>query len=275
MISFDLAIRQGAQCLAFLRENPFREARLLLGHILKTTYETIYFNPEYILTDDEEQEFNRLIERRMNREPLSKITERREFWSLPFKVTRDTLDPRPDSETLIEAVLKNYTDKNCPLKIIDLGTGTGCLLLSLLHEYPNAWGVGVDISEKACRIARENAQNLKLETRCSLVTGNWADALKGSFDIVISNPPYIGFSEIIPLAVSVYDPPQALYAEENGLAAYRQLVKLVEQISHPQARLFLEISAGQQAAVNHIFNRSPDQVIQDLNGHDRCLVYCL
>lgn len=273
MIPLKLIIDKAEHQLIDITHNPRREARLLAAHVLGIPYEEIYFDVEGTLGDDEEKLFNTLLQRRLKHEPLSKIIEFREFWSLPFRVTSDTLDPRPDSETLIEAILSYYPNKNDPLRILDLGTGTGCLLLSFLHEYPNAWGVGVDISHAACFIAQENAIRLKLEDRANFLVAEWGNALSSHFDIIISNPPYISSLEALPHEVAGYDPALALYAGKDGLASYRVLAEQIPRMATPKTKIFLELGRGQLEAVRALFSLyTPLQIKQDLSGYDRCFV---
>jgi release factor glutamine methyltransferase len=276
MKSLKTIIDKAEQQLGAIAENPRREVRLLAAHVLRLSYEDIYFNEGRSLKDEEEHLFNTLLERRLKHEPLSKILEFREFWSLPFRVTKDTLDPRPDSETLIEAVIAHYPNKEDPLRILDFGTGTGCLLLSLMHEYPNAWGVGIDISAAACYIAQENAIRLRLERRAKFIVGQWGNALSGGFDIIISNPPYISPLEPLPPEVSAYDPELALYAGEDGLRGYRELAGQIPRLATPKTKIFLELGRGQLDSVRILFSQYfLLQINKDLTGIDRCLVFCM
>lgn len=276
MKSLKTILDKAEQQLGAIAENSRREVRLLAAHVLRLSYEDIYFNEGRSLKDEEERLFNNLLGRRLKHEPLSKILEFREFWSLPFRVTKDTLDPRPDSETLIEAVIAHYPNKEDPLRILDLGTGTGCLLLSLMHEYPNAWGVGIDVSEAACYIAQENAIRLGFERRAKFIVGQWGDALSGGFDIIISNPPYISALESLPLEVSIYDPERALYAGEDGLTGYRELAEQISRLATPKTKFFLELGRGQLDSVRTLFSQYfLLQINKDLTGIDRCLVFCI
>lgn len=267
-------IGEAVQRLRALATNPQREARLLIAHVLRTSYEDVFFADDRLLTEEEERTFNTLLQRRLNHEPISKIMEYREFWSLPFRVTANTLDPRPDSEIMIESVLASCTDKAQHLRILDLGTGTGCLLLSLLHEYPNAWGVGVDRSEAASFIAQENAIRLGLENRCAFIVGHWGEALASSFDIIVSNPPYIGRNETLPPEVA-YDPEIALFAGEDGLSCYRALADEIPRLATPGSKIFLEMGDGQFDAINTIFSFAFHmRIAQDLNKKERCFIFC-
>ncbi|MCG8542811.1 MAG: HemK family protein methyltransferase, partial [Alphaproteobacteria bacterium] len=168
---------------------PQREARLLLAHASGADQATIIGYPEYAVAD--RTGFFALIEERAQGRPMAQLLGRREFWSLDFDVTPDTLDPRPDSETLVEAALAAVADRQAAVSVLDLGTGTGCLLLALLSELPNAWGVGVDRSPAAAAVARNNAVRLGLAGRAPIVVGDWAAALQGDFDLLLVNPPYI------------------------------------------------------------------------------------
>ncbi len=267
-------IGEAVQGLRALATNPQREARLLIAHVLTTSYEDVFFADDRLLTEEEERTFNTLLQRRLNHEPISKIMEYREFWSLPFRVTANTLDPRPDSEIMIESVLASCTDKAQHLRILDLGTGTGCLLLSLLHEYPNAWGVGVDRSEAASSIAQENAIRLGLENRCAFIVGHWGEALASPFDIIVSNPPYIGRNEALPPEVA-YDPEIALFAGEDGLSCYQALADQIPRLTTPGSKIFLEMGDGQVDAINTIFSFAFHiRVAQDLNKKERCFIFC-
>ena len=189
------------------------------------------------------------IERRKKGEPVAKIIGHKGFWKREFFVSGDTLDPRPDSETMINFILTNYSDEQRPLRFLDLGTGTGCLLLSLLDEYPLAEGVGMDISEKALKIARKNAAGCK---RVRFVKGDFScpDAFKdlGQFDVILSNPPYIPTDEIARLDVDVknYDPLLALDGGKDGLDAYRVLAKNLSVCLKKGGRIFFEIGQGQR-----------------------------
>jgi len=256
--------------------DPYREARLLLAHCLGTTYESVFFDPPKILPSDMQRKFKSLLERRLADEPLSKIKGEREFWGLPFIVTADTLDPRPDSETLIEAVLEYFPVRDRPYRILDLGTGTGCLLLSLLKEYPQAIGVGVDICEKALRVAAQNSANLLQRERCQFICGNWATALTGTFDIIVSNPPYIAMKENLPKAVSHYDPPHALLAGIDGLQIYRQLLPDLKKLCYAKTYLFFEIGYTQQEAVKELITINLGKDFRcklDLQGRPRVAIF--
>ncbi|WP_052046016.1 peptide chain release factor N(5)-glutamine methyltransferase [Candidatus Paracaedibacter symbiosus] len=251
-----------------------REARLIIAHVLGKTYESVYFNTEQSLTNDQLFDIASLIERRCQQEPLAKIFGHKEFWGLPFIVTKDTLDPRPDSETLIEALLTHFPDKNRALNILDLGTGSGCLILAALSEYKDATGVAVDMSFKALLVAKANALNLHLADRCYFICGDWATALTYHFDVILCNPPYISRDEILS-AQTLHDPDSALFADKGGLAEYERLAIAVPKVMAPTSLLFLEVGHTQRPLVQPFFEHHGLQLMGtrwDLQGHERCLI---
>lgn len=258
-------------------ENEDYEARVLVAYALGLPSATLYLEAPEHLSFRQGMDIEHYVERRCKREPLSKIVGEKEFWSLPFKVSKATLDPRPDSETLIEAVLEYFPDHTANLSFLDIGTGSGCLLLAALQEYAHSTGVGVDVSSEALKIAQYNADALGMTARTTFLEGSWTDAVQGMFDIILSNPPYIATAEIATLALEVkeFDPLLALDGGEDGLEAYRQLMPLLAAVLQPQGYVFLEIGYTQQAAVEAFVAEAGLQVVacrQDLAGHPRCVV---
>lgn len=257
-------------------ENPETDIRLLMQHALGMSHVKFVSSLNRILTDAEVKTLDAMIARRALREPVSRIIGTRGFWKSEFKLSPQTLDPRPDSETLIEAALK-YADVP-PATILDLGTGTGCLLLSLLQEYPNATGLGIDISEEAAATARENAAALKLDTRASFLAIDWNEWQSAQpYDLVISNPPYIAPDEIAGLEpeVTQYDPMTALVGGDDGLECYRSIAALLPRTLKKGGLVVLEIGHAQADAVKSILALSGVTVIQtltDLAGSDRAVV---
>jgi release factor glutamine methyltransferase len=210
-------------------------------------------------------------------EPPSRIFGRREFWGLPFILSADTLDPRPDSETLVEAVLGRITDRSAPLRFLDLGTGTGCLLLALLSECPETVGFGVDIALGAVRTARSNAAALGLAKRARFFVGDWGSPISGRFEAIVANLPYIATGELagLPPEVGRYDPRRALDGGEDGLDAYRSIAPAVPVLLASGGILAVEISAGQATAAIAIFEAQGlaiDGIERDLAGFERCIV---
>ena len=232
-------------------EHPWREARLLLAEATGTSVSSIMAWPERTVSPDHEALFARWLGRRLEQEPVSRILGRREFWSLPFIVTPATLDPRPDSETLIEAVRAAFPDPAPAYRIADFGTGTGCLLLALLSEYPNAYGLGIDRSAAAARVAQANAEALGIAPRAGIIVGDWDAPIKGGFDIIIANPPYIPSKEITSLmpAVRDYDPLSALDGGDDGLDPYRVLCHAARRLLSPGGAVFFEVGQDQDKDV--------------------------
>jgi release factor glutamine methyltransferase len=259
-------------------ERSQAEARILLEAASGIGRGQIVAFPERALSPLQQSAFDAMVARRCAREPVSRILGHREFWSLDFAVGPETLDPRPDSETLVAAVLDRIVDRNAEIALLDLGTGTGCLLLALLRELPRARGLGIDISGQACTTARQNAAALKLDGRAAFQTGDWAHGLAMTFDVIVSNPPYIESAAIEGLApeVSRFDPHRALDGGADGLAAYRGLLPQAAERLKPGGLLALEIGAGQGEAVKALAVQSGFGVLpaaRDLAGIERCLLF--
>ena len=218
-----------------------------------------------------------LLKRREDGEPFSRLRGKREFWSLDFALSPATLDPRPDSETLIAAALDDIPDRAAPLFIVDYGTGTGCLLLALLSELPQASGLGIDIQPGAVATASANAAALGLADRAEFRLGGWDAAIERPADVILSNPPYIPSSAIpgLPPDVARFDPLLALDGGSDGLDAYRALGAAIRGLLTPTGRAYIEIGAGQGAQVSRIFAESGLQIADlraDLAGTERCVV---
>lgn len=219
--------------------------------------------------------FQALLDRRAAREPLQRILGSWEFWGLELLLSPDTLIPRPDTETVVDAVLRRRPDRDRPWRILDLGTGTGAILLALLSEYPRATGVGVDLSPGAASMAARNAGLNGLADRARMVAGSWADALAGgAFDIVVSNPPYIPDGEIDGLQPEVarHEPRRALAGGADGLDPYRHLSSELPRLLVPSGLAALEHGMGQGAAVAALLRQgglSGVETVDDLGGRDR------
>lgn len=257
-------------------ESARLDARALLAEVLGVDGMALFSRPERRLSEAEERAFAAAVERRARREPLSHILGRREFWSLSLRVTADTLDPRPDTETLVETALDLVSDRRAPLRLLDLGTGTGCILLALLRELPNAFGVAVDRSLRACAVAADNARHLGLSERAAVVCGDWGRALDGCFDAIVSNPPYIMDQEIPLLQPEVarFEPRSALTGGTDGLECYRQIVPLLPDLLAPGGIAAFEVGRGQAGAVTALMAEAglvPGGVRTDLAGIERCV----
>lgn len=257
---------------------PRCEARLLIGHALGLGAEVVLGNPERAISDGEAARISALVSLRAERRPMAQVLGVREFWSLPFRVAAETLDPRPDSETVVEAALALVPDRDAPLRLLDLGTGTGCLLLALLSELPRARGVGVDVCAQACAVARANAIALGLEARSAFVVGEWGRNLIGAFDLIVANPPYVPDSEFDALEpeVSLFEPKRALSGGADGLVCYRAIAPDLARLLGPGASALLEVGAGQAPAVRAIAAGAGLAWLgsrRDLAGRERCLVF--
>lgn len=251
-----MTLEELAQRLKFVSDTPMLEARLLMANA----------------TDN----LDEMLERRLKHEPISKIIGRRGFWKSEFKTSKDVLDPRPDSEILVEAVLKNFPDREVPYYFLDIGTGSGCLLFSLLDEYPNATGFGLDKSEAALAIAAQNRQGRKaILVQRDFFQPDWTKDLP-TFDIILSNPPYIPSDEIAHLAPEVrdYDPRIALDGGLDGLQAYQAILRELPQLLHPQGQVFFEIGKGQAndaIALAKQNNLEYKETYQDYGGIERII----
>lgn len=258
-------------------ESAHLDARLLLARVLNVGREYLVMHHDTSLSDAELIAFDALVDRRASREPMAQILGEREFWSLNFLVTADTLTPRPDSETIIATVLDYVPNPNARMMIADFGTGTGCLLLSLLTEFPNAHGLGVDISPAALAIAGKNAALHGLMDRAHFHHTSWGENVHGRYDIIVSNPPYIRESDMDELAPEVveYEPHSALVAGKDGLDAYRALMPHVKRLLAEKGVAALECGMGQSAdvaAIAKAYGLRHLETCCDFAGIDRCVV---
>jgi release factor glutamine methyltransferase len=254
-----------------------RRARRLVAESLGLSPAALLSRPRQGLEPGEADRVRRMLGRMIAGEPISRILGRREFWGLNFALSADTLDPRPESETVVEAVLARFADRGAPFDFLDLGTGTGCLLLALLAEFPAAAGVGADISAGAVSTARSNAAALGLADRARFFVGDWASALSGRFAAIVANPPYIAEMALadLPPEVRCYDPQRALNGGVDGLVAYRMIAADLPALLMPDGVLAVEVGAGQGAAAAAIFEARGlmiDGIEHDLAGVERCVV---
>jgi release factor glutamine methyltransferase len=232
------------------------DARLLVMEATGLSLEALLREPDRGIHAKARARLARMLERRRAREPLAYIIGRRAFWTFELAVGPDVLVPRPESETVVEAVLEAVGCREEAYRILDLGTGSGCLVLALLSELPRAWGLGLDASEGALALARDNAAQLGLAARCAFLRGNWLAAVKGQFDIVVCNPPYIPEREIEALAPEIrrYEPRLALDGGVDGLDAYRQLLGGMNKIVARSGLVALEVGDGQAGAVENLLD---------------------
>ena len=255
-------------------ETPLLDCKLLLCHVLNIGLKDLYlkYSAEFV----EENKLNQLVQRRLKNEPISKILNRKSFWDYDFYVNGDVLDPRPDTENIVELVLEEDRE-NEKLNILDLGTGSGCLILTFLKIFGNSRGVAVDINEKSLNVARANAEKLNVNN-IDFVQSNWNDDVDGKFDIIVSNPPYIRTGDRNTLADDVknFDPLLALDGGDDGLNCYRYIAKNIAKNCKFNTKIFLEIGQGQEGDVTNIFVENGfvlHRTKKDLNGIVRVLSF--
>jgi release factor glutamine methyltransferase len=268
-----------AQFRAAGLDSPELDARILVGHALSLDHAGLAVAGKRILGENERDAITALADRRLAREPVARIVGGKEFWSLNLCIDATTLVPRPETETVVEAALAAVDASGArsqALRIADLGTGSGALLLALLTELPNAFGIGTDLSTAALCVAQYNAQRLELQ-RAAFVACDMAAALAGSFDLIVANPPYIASGDLalLPPEVRDYDPRSALDGGTDGLDCYRAIAATVPALLDPQGIVVVEIGAGQAKSVTALFaaaglETSPPRA--DLHGVPRALV---
>jgi release factor glutamine methyltransferase len=233
------------------------DARILVGAALGLDLTGVISAANRVLTSNESMRLEDLARRRLAGEPIARILGLKEFWGLPLRLSAKTLVPRPDTETVVELaleMLRAVPDSDRALRIADLGTGSGALLLALLSELPNACGFGTDISEAALRTASDNAVRLGLASRATFVACDYAAALSGPFDLIVSNPPYIRSADIAGLATEVrdHDPLAALDGGTDGLDGYRRLIPQAARLLAPRGVLAVEAGDGQASAIGEL-----------------------
>lgn len=260
-------------------EEPLKCARLLLSYVLERPLEFLIGHPEFEISEKICRDYKAVIHRRALGEPPSKIVGHREFWSRQFYVDVHVLDPRPDSETLIEAVEVFFPTLKSPQTILELGVGSGCLLLTLLLNHPTLIGFGVDKSINALQCAVRNVHHHQLENRAHLIQGDWCSALQGTFDIIVSNPPYIPSGDIRNLSPELsYDPLLALDGGGDGLSCYHLLSQQLQSLVHQDTLIFFEIGMGQHGDVQKLMSQQGfkcHQWFKDLSGLERIGVFQL
>ncbi len=279
MITVDQALATAAARLNATGVPESRlEARVLAAAALGLTREAMLAHGDAAVEATAAARLAGYVTRRAAGEPTARILGRKEFWSLEFEVTADTLVPRPETETLVEAALASVTERGAALSLLDLGTGTGCLLLALLSELPNARGLGVDLNPGAVAVAQRNAATLGLAGRATFACGDFAATPEADqqFHIVVSNPPYIPDGDIAGLSreVARFEPRLALAGGPDGLAAYRVLAARLPRLLAPSGAAFVEIGQGQDRAVARIMTSAETAVLaefSDLAGIVRCL----
>ena len=268
---------------------PNLDCRILLGHAMGLN-RSVYPHEQIKITQKEINKFKTLIDERKKGKPVSRIINKKQFWKMNFTLNEETLDPRPDSEVIIESILKHFKDKLGNLRILDLGSGSGCLGLSILNEYKNSKGILIDASLASLEIAKINAVDYNLFHRSKFINLNWfkkewtKELLQNienkKFDIIISNPPYIPSNDINNLQIEVkkFEPRLALDGGKDGMDSYKSILPNIIDIIKPEGKIFLEIGHNQQNLINKIANKCElifKDSNKDLSGIIRVLVYGL
>lgn len=267
-------------------ESARLDASVLLAHVMGIKRENLLLEAEKRLTAQQYKNYDTLITRRAKSEPIAYIIGKKEFWSLDFAVTRDTLIPRPDSELLIEEALKiaknMASERIRPLtllniEVLDIGTGTGCLLIALLKELRKARGLGVDISESALKVARKNARFHEIDNRAQFRKSRWHYNAKGTFDLIISNPPYIAKHDLNNLMKDIldYEPALALASGVDGMDSYRMISKNIKSKINKGGYVLCEVGKGQAKKVAKILQDAGltlEGIKNDLAGIPRCVI---
>lgn len=257
-------------------DSPALDARLLIEHALGLSREDLLVRADEPVPPEDAVLVDALVERRAAREPVGRIVGERAFWTLDLSLAPATLEPRPDTETIVECVLDALPDRSASVSILDLGTGTGCILLALLAELPNATGLGIDISAEAVETAAANAARNGLAGRAGFRTGVWGAGIGERFDVVVSNPPYIPSADIAALDPEVrdHDPRRALDGGSDGLDAYRVIAAELPGLLKDGGVAALEIGQGQADDVRRLLESAGLQVVEtrrDLSGIERCI----
>jgi release factor glutamine methyltransferase len=273
------AHRRAARSLAEAGiETPKRDARVLLCEAAGIDHAALVRDPDASLRDEAAARLQAFVERRLAREPVSRILGRREFWGLNLRITPDVLDPRADTETLVAAAVETLREwRDETLRILDLGAGSGALLCATLSEFSHAFGIGTDHSETACGIARENLARCGLAERSAVLRGQWGEALAQRFDLILSNPPYIRSGDIAALTPEVrdHDPRAALDGGPDGLAAYRAIAADLSRLCAPDGFALLEIGFDQAESAADCFREAGWTSIalkRDLENQPRALL---
>lgn len=256
---------------------PPKDVRLIVQKIMDVESGEWAFIQHHILSNIELMMLQKTLAKRATGVPVARIFEEWEFWGLPFHLSKDTLVPRPDTETIIDAALQAYKE-DAPDTILDLGTGSGCILISLLNEFPDAFGIGVDLSKDAVVTARKNAVRNNVFKRCEFIQANWSDPIKGKFDLIVSNPPYIESAVIESLEPEVrnHDPILALDGGKDGLDSIKTLLKKIKNSFSKNGRAFFEIGYDQADMVMKLikdFGFSTSTIHLDLAGHKRVIEF--
>ena len=258
-------------------ETPELDARIILKEVLSLDDKDLILKEGLNISDEMIKKITVIESRRLNGEPISKIFKKRDFYKSTFVISNDVLDPRPETELIVE-IANNHINKNEVKNILDLGTGSGCILLSILKENKMINGLGIDLSKEAISIAKRNSKKLHLETQSNFLVSNWMSSVNYKYDLVVSNPPYIASGDIKKLSksVKIYDPILSLDGGEDGLNSYRLIASDLKRIISKNALIIIEIGYNQSLQVIEIFKKNNFKLIKkynDINGLDRVLTF--
>ena len=256
--------------------NPQLDSEILLSNLIKKDKKYIILNPKKFLNSEQTETFKNLIERRKKREPIAYLINKKEFWKDEFFVNKDVLIPRPDTELIIEQVLKIYS-KDSELQVLDIGTGSGCILLSILKERPNFYGTGIDISKKSINVSKLNAKQLNLTSRVKFFHSSVDNFKIGKYDLIVSNPPYIRLFNLKYLEKDVvnFEPKLALSGGFDGFSKIRKVIYKAKTLIKKNGKFILEIGFNQKNKVKKILKEEGfyvNKAIKDYGNNDRCII---
>jgi len=256
--------------------NPYLDSEILLSKSINKDKKYIILNSKEILNNKQLDNFNNLIDRRKNGEPIAHLTNKKEFWKDEFYVNKDVLIPRPDTELIIEQILKTYSGQS-QLQVLDIGTGSGCILLSIIKERPNFYGTGIDISKKSIKVSKINAKLLNLTNRVKFIHSCVDNFNIGKYDIIVSNPPYIELLSLKYLEKDVvnFEPKLALSGGFDGFSKIRQVINKASTLIKKNGKFILEIGFNQKNKVKNILKEKGfyiNKAIKDYGNNDRCII---
>ena len=256
--------------------NPQLDSEILLSNLIKRDKKHIILNPKELLNLEQKEKFKNLIERRTKGEPIAYLINRKEFWKDEFFVNKDVLIPRPDTELIIEQVLRNYS-KHSQLQVLDIGTGSGCILLSILKERHNFYGTGIDISKKSINVSKLNAKLLNLTNRVKFFHSSVDNFKLGKYDLIVSNPPYIELISLKYLEKDIinFEPKLALSGGFDGLSKIRKVINKAKILIKKNGKFILEIGFNQKNKVKKILKEEGfyvNKAIKDYGNNDRCII---
>ena len=256
--------------------NPHLDSEILLSNLIKRDKKHIILNPKELLNSEQLNKFKCLIERRKKGEPIAYLINKKEFWKDEFFVNKDVLIPRPDTELIIEHVIKIYS-KEAQLHVLDIGTGSGCILLSILKERPNFYGTGIDISKKSINVSKFNAKQLNLMNRVKFFHSSVDNFKIGKYDIIVSNPPYIEFLSLKYLEKDIvnFEPKLALSGGFDGFSKIRKVIIKASTLIKKNGKFILEIGFNQKNKVKKILKEESfyvNRTIKDYGNNDRCII---